>query len=136
MKGLLVGLSFLLFAVACGGRSAATPPSSHSLYGALTLITAGGFVGPGESCSGLDGFDDITAGAEVSVKDETGKVVAVGNLGAGSRESIVICSFSFTVNNVPVAKFYTVEITHRGGITYSYADLVSKGWHITVSLSD
>lgn len=75
-----------------------------------------------EDCTGYEGYDDITAGAGVTVYDSAGKVVASGSLGTGKPKSAA-CVFPVRVPGVPEgSKFYRVEVSHRGQITVSAAE--------------
>jgi hypothetical protein len=56
------------------------------------------------------------------VLDETGTVLGTGYLEEGEVASDG-CRFRFTVDRVPVAKFYKVEVGRRGTISYSYEEL-------------
>jgi hypothetical protein len=71
----------------------------------------------------------------VVVKDQTGSIVATAPLGTplfdGPTQG---CVASFTVENVPDAPFYSIEVGHRGAITYSNADLAAKDWHVDLTL--
>jgi hypothetical protein len=124
----------------------ATPiPVTHSLIGTLTLrdgYTGGGCcVGGGWiPCSGSGGYSDITSGAPVTVRDANSTIIAAGRL-RGSMEFLTAspesgpgCVFDFRVDNVPDTAFYVVEVTHRGGLTYSREDLIQKGWAVAVFL--
>ncbi len=124
--------AFLLFAVACGG-------GSHTLHGTLTLTSSSGISRSGGNCSGTGGYDDLTAGAAVTVKNESGTVIATGSLERGASDATyptVVCHFSFTISNLPDAKFYSVEVTHRGALTYSQDQLNSNGWKVEASIGD
>lgn len=73
-------------------------------------------------CEGRRGFGDIQEGAAVTVKNQDGTTVGTGRLGEGERASSTsrVCSFPFTVESVPAGnKFYEVEVSRRGGLTYS-----------------
>jgi hypothetical protein len=71
---------------------------------------------PDDDCVGIDGFSDIRGGAQVTVTDARGTVVAIGALGAGVMAGNgTFCTFRFTVKNVPSGKgFYGIEVSHRG----------------------
>ena len=121
-----------------------TTVESYTIDGELTLH--GGYYGmyfsdEDESCSGKGGYADIDAGAQVLVSDGGGNALATGELDAGEAGDTsggfnVECNFSFTVPNVPKADFYKVEVSHRGGLTYTYSDLSSKGWSVNLKLGD
>jgi hypothetical protein len=65
------------------------------------------------------------------VKNESGAIIATGSLDAGVSDAAyptVVCHFAYTIANIPGAKFYTVEVSHRGGLTYSQDQLNGNGW--------
>lgn len=93
--------------------------------GTLTLSSAdGGGISAGASCSGTAGFDDIREGTQVVIRDETGTTVGVGRLENARSLGSTTCVFSFTVTGVEGgADFYDVEVSRRGGITFSQEEL-------------
>jgi hypothetical protein len=78
----------------------------------------------GQPCTTVGGYQDIAEGAAVVVSDSAGKTVALGRLGPGKG---VLgnndCGFSFTVNVPAGLGFYGIEVSHRGRIQYTEADL-------------
>jgi hypothetical protein len=83
----------------------------------------------GRACPSVD-YDDIQPGANVTVYDRTGKVVALSTLGAGESgphpllEGVAVCLFPFVVTGVPTsAGPYAVEVSHRGKLRFNEADL-------------
>ncbi len=76
------------------------------------------------TCSSLGGYDDINEGAQVKVTVD-GSTVALGKLEAGSPAmDNYACKFEFSLADLPSGKnFYSVEVSHRGGMEYSQADL-------------
>jgi hypothetical protein len=110
--------------VAYSHRSSAAP--KHDLIGTFTLTdTSSSFTTP---CVGTGGFSDITPGAEVTVSDGSGKVLAIGALDGGDAGGTSDCVFSWIASGVPKASFYKIEVSHRGGVTFSYADLSAQNW--------
>lgn len=89
-------------------------------------------------CYGRGGYDDIRGGARVTVKNEKGTLIGTGSLESGTWTNLgggtTGCVFPFTVADVKDADFYQVEVSHRGGLTYSKADLEAKGWVVEASL--
>ncbi len=113
---------------ACGG-------SSHSLQGTVTvreLVGTSRVIG-GE-CAGYEGYSDIHAGTAVVVKDESGKVLATGSLSDGKVLNIGNCQFTFKVDGLSDAKFYQVEVSHRGIVTYSRDDLDKASWKVGLTV--
>ncbi len=126
---LLLTFAAVLALAACGGSS--------TLHGTIHLTSSSGVVHSGTSCAGTGGYDDMTAGAPVTVKNEAGSVIGTGSLGQGVSDPnypTVACDFSFTISDLADAKFYSVEVSHRGAINYSKADLDKAGWKISLSL--
>lgn len=86
------------------------------------------------SCVTGNGYDDVRTGAQVTVRDDASKVVALGALTEGHvteqfTEGALIgyaykCTFKFAVTGVPEGHaIYSVEVSHRGELHYSRADL-------------
>lgn len=112
----------------------AAPPAPFTVTGAIVvpadILSSGQAVG--ESCATDDGYGDIQAGAQVTVKDAAGTVVAVGRLQAGTVADLYgegdmpallgyasKCTFAFNVTNVPAGQqIYSVEVSHRGELRY------------------
>ena len=84
-------------------------------------------------CVGTGGYDDISAGASVTVRDGNGKTLATSELGSGDALSGVGCTYEFTVD-VPDADFYRVEVSHRGELEFSRGELEQAGWEVHASL--
>jgi hypothetical protein len=107
-------------------------PKTTIITGALAPKGEFGNRAQSTTCSGSDGYADITAGTQVVVYDPAGTTIATGALKAGTPgalESDVLvtqCRFGFHVTGVPLVKFYAVEVSHRGKVTFS-ADQVSAG---------
>ena len=148
---LLVLSTALLVAVACGGgdssgsagdSSDSAGDSSHRIVGTFTLTDASNRGDVGDSCRGSGGYTDITPGAQVVVMNQDGTILGTGRLGAGSfvpfrGTTLTIsskCEFPFTVASLPKAQFYSVAVSHRGEITYSFQDLESSRWEVDITL--
>lgn len=126
-----------------------TAVTSHTINGALQLT---GFLGSavwfrdnnpqGGVCLGSSGFKDISGGAAVTVYDASGKVIAVANTTDGlwtdmpTNHGDGTCIFQFTVKNVPASDFYGIEVSHRGQVRYSAADLSDINWAPKLTLSE
>ncbi|MBC3190987.1 hypothetical protein H7X46_07920 [Pseudonocardia sp. C8] len=84
----------------------------------------------GGECRGQGGYSDIRGGATVTVYDAEGGVVGTGQLepGAGSYGQ---CTFFFEVRDVPRSDFYLVEVSHRGKVPYSAAE-VAEGIRMSI----
>ncbi len=98
----------------------------------------------GDLCYGKGGYDDIKEGAQVTIRDETDTVIAAGRLSEGQIKTTELgldlvsadCIFLFEVTDVPSANFYTVEVSHRGGLTYSLDEMDALDWEVSLSLGD
>ncbi|MEU7470761.1 hypothetical protein AB0A94_19890 [Streptomyces sp. NPDC044984] len=103
-----------------------------STDGTLTVAGIGAGLDPEELCSGTGGYSDIDFGAQVNVTDAAGTLVAVGSLGFGEKTELG-CEFPFTVDDItPGSKFYTVEVSHRGGLTQTEDELRTGGLAFTL----
>jgi len=133
MMARIAALAAGLVLASCGGSAPSAP--SHVLLGTMTISQYQGSQQIiGGACTGHGGYDDIYAGTAVTVKDENSKILATGSLGGGTAPDRFSCSFPFKISNLPEAKFYQVEISHRGAVTYSREDLDRRGWAIQLSL--
>lgn len=103
-----------------------------STDGTLTVAGIGAGLDPEELCSGTGGYSDIDFGTQVNVTDAGGTLVAVGSLGLGHKTELG-CEFPFTVDDVtPGSKFYTVEVSHRSGLTQTEEELRAGGLAFTL----
>lgn len=96
---------------------------TFTMTGLLSLSSSDArSTGSPDGCAGDGGYDDIRGGALVTVQDSSGKIVGTGALDSG-YDSGIICVFSFRVADVPDdSDFYSVEVSHRGGLTYTNAE--------------
>lgn len=78
------------------------------------------------------GFDDMHAGAQVTVTDGNSNVIATSEITSGTLD-VHGCHFTYGVD-VPDADFYRITVSHRGELTYSRTDLESRGWQVEGSL--
>ncbi|MGH8984726.1 MAG: hypothetical protein ACRDY6_12755 [Acidimicrobiia bacterium] len=133
----------VLALAACGGDGDGGG-GSRVLSGTLTVegITNTAMT----RCDGSEhrGYDDLVAGAPVVVHDGNGSTIATGELRDGQpveqRDSLPIdftdCEFRFRMADVPDAEFYTVEVSHRGEVTYSRSELEDEDWRVTLTIGD
>jgi len=81
------------------------------------------------------GYDDVQEGAQVTVSNSSGNVLAVGRLENGIYNGgSMHVTFEFTVDDLPDAAIYQVEVAHRGALTYSKRDLTVRGWTVDLTL--
>lgn len=137
--------ALLLAACGPGPTSApATEPTAspaptvtvYRLVGSVTLRTEYLNIDSERGCFGTGGYDDIARGLGVVVRDGAGVVLATGALGKGRIVAALQCGFEFVVEAVPAAAFYSIEVGHRGEITYSFADVEAAEWYVELSLGD
>lgn len=137
MKKRLGALGLVLLA-GCGG--------GHTITGTMTIIGTSenlSFSKPptvGDSCEGQGGFADISDEAQVTVSDEAGKTIATGHLSAGKIASVFEnivphCEWTFSMEDVPDADFYEIEVSQRGGLKYSKAEMEKMDWSVEVTLN-
>ncbi|MEU2931105.1 hypothetical protein ABZ636_39900 [Streptomyces sp. NPDC007251] len=126
--GLVIGAAGvgLAWGLSAGATSAS---KTFTLKGTLTLT--GDNVPSGdtsENCTGYEGYDDIGAGAAVTVYDNAGKAIAQGALGVGKPHDAA-CVFHAAVPGVPNGpRFYQVEVSHRGKLTVSSTEAKAGGF--------
>jgi len=115
-------------------------PTTFLVVGTVTVpASIGSEPGNGGDCYTPDGYGDIREGAQVTVKDAAGTVIALGRLDPGhtvdSNGTFASkCIFGFTLTDVPEGKdFYLVEVSHRGELRYTRGDLASA---LTLTLGD
>ena len=126
------------------GSNEPAAPKGNVLVGTVDLVASINYNLSGGSptwCSSKtygsgSGYSDLKEGAQVLVLDGAGTTIGTGTLGAGHRapDSTSKCTFDFAVAGVPKADFYSVKVSHRGGPTYSFADLQSRGWKVDLTI--
>lgn len=79
------------------------------------------------------GYDDIHQGTQVTMSNASGKVVAVTELEEPSLDSHY-CVFAFVFHDVPDMDFYQLEVSHRGELVKSRAELDADGWAVHMTL--
>ncbi len=85
----------------------------------------------GNSCRGSGGYDDLREGAQVVVTDATGKSIGIGTLGTGVSNTN-ICTWEFSVTVPAGGGIYGVEVSHRGKLQYSEADLAGRPLKLSI----
>lgn len=138
---LLVLAVLLALALAACGGSGSKAPTTKTINGTFTLARgldtgeydSDNFVEYGGGCGGTGGYEDIDSGLQVRVSNEAGTVIGTGALGS-SAVTPNGCTFTFSVPNLPVAKFYKVEVGNRGELSYSYEEMEAAGWKAEFTL--
>jgi hypothetical protein len=90
-----------------------------------SIISSGG------GCEGSGGYSDIGPGTTVTVKNGSGTILAQTTLGQGVG-GYTLCTFSFSVRLTEGEDTYSVEVSHRGAVNYTFSQLDTLG--IGVSL--
>lgn len=106
-------------------------PQAFEIDGDVTLFSE--TEGSASNCYGTGGYSDISEGLSVTVRDESGMILATSRLDAGRRTGNR-CTFAFMVSGVPQAEFYSVEVGRRGALTYSHDEMTANDWQVTASL--
>lgn len=133
--------ALLLVVTGCGSSddtdaaSGPSPsPSEVATFAAYGTLTVPGIKAE-SACIAKGGYDDVTGGAQVTVRDAAGKAVALGELGGGSLKDDgydaddyddVTCYFDFTVQKIPDGgDIYSVEVAHRGEVSFKRSEATS-----------
>lgn len=140
----MMRLWIVLVLLLAGCAPAASPSpsdSAHVITGSITLYGTDvwEFAGSNSSspCKGEGGYNDVSEGAQVLVRDGEGGILATGHLLAGaSLGERTNCVFMFSVSNVGNAAFYAIEVSHRGELTYSAAEMEGMDWRVSFTLGD
>lgn len=85
---------------------------------------------PGEPCHGIGPYQDMAAGARVTVYNGAGTAVATGELREGQWG--VGCMFPFSVTDVPVSTMLQVEVGSRGKVAFGVDDVKNGKVKLTV----
>lgn len=142
---LLTGCSSLPF-VSKPSPTAQPTPSTFNLVGTLTVDAGDGSDGTeGGSCVTGGGYTDIESGGQVTITNESSKVVAIGILDAGHTSEVQVlptfnpesgqieqvpqatkCVFGFSVPSVPEGEnFYAIQMGHRTPLKYTRSELAT-----------
>lgn len=110
----------------------------HTLSGTV-LVVDSSYLGltPGRTCSGENGYDDLRASAQVVLTDGEGATLSTGRLSRGEFDGVG-CVFSFALEDVPRADFYSLSVASvsRGQLQYSYDELADGDWSVQLSIGD
>jgi hypothetical protein len=87
-------------------------------------------------CIGQGGYSDIGPGTPVTLKDETGTIIASNALTTGTDVGIG-CQWLIFMEDVPTDReFYVAEIGDRGEISYSRDRLVDESFVMRLYLGE
>lgn len=127
----------------CISSPAGASSSRHTLTGSVVIADSQAVVSgvpdwsPGGQCDGstTNGYGDLSAGAQVTVKNGSGRIVAVGTIREGKPNyDGATCTMPLKVSGIPKASFYQVEVSHRGELSYSYAQLQRRHWRVSLTI--
>jgi len=114
----IIGLGIGFGAGYAAHGSGTASKKTVTVHGSLTLTQGAYKEGDGTDCTAGDGFSDISPGTAVTVGDDAGATLAVGQLQAGQITGGG-CAFGFDVK-VPAGRTsYTVTVSHRGTQVFS-----------------
>lgn len=87
-------------------------------------------------CVGQGGYDDIAPGATVILTNQDGKILGSGALDGGTRHpGLGTCAYHFKISDVPKNEDqYAVEVTHRGKVVDSRAELARNNWNFELTM--
>lgn len=128
----------LVLALAVAGCNApAATPVMHTIVGHLTVSDrsySSSIIAVETRCYGSGGYSDLKEGATVTLSDQSSTILASTALGPGVG-SKAECAFPFALIGVPdTASFYVIEVSHRGQISKSHAEMVTDGWVFELTL--
>jgi hypothetical protein len=127
-SALAAGVIVLIVFLLRSGGTGLIPHAGHELTVTLDLTNSSdsttGNVG-GCAVSGT-GYEDLSAGAPVTIRDARGTVLGATTLPGGTDDGDV-CHFETKVH-VPDTSFYQVEVSHRGVVTFTRQDLAENNW--------
>ncbi len=87
----------------------------------------------GSACRGAGDYGDIAPGTVVTLRDGPGTLLGTTTLSGGSGGATE-CDFTFSIPGVAEVPEYTVEVSHRGTVTNSLAEMKSHDWAFALSL--
>lgn len=131
----LATLPLLASLAACSGADDEKPEKGKAAPAAKTMTVSGAITLAAEnsdagisstyegSCWGIGGYDDIKSGAQVTVRDNTGASVGLGELESSEVWAGETCLLKFSVEDVPAGSgIYSVEVSHRGQISFKESE--------------
>lgn len=132
-----------LVALTIGFLASPAVADDHKISG--TFVLSPGSIGsinverynglPCDGSSVSDGYSDLREGTKIRVTDDKDKTVAVAALSAGKSDAKLRCHFHFSVQ-VPDRPIYSIEISHRGALTYTKKKLEKMHWKLALGITD
>ena len=127
----------------CTGKVPASKPAApqvHRLDGNYTVHGIFRHRNYGAPCTAADaGYADIHAGTPVVVRDTSGTVIGSAALGDGTLRQQPLrgrdddCLFRFSLT-VPERAEYRIEVSSRGVVAFSQADLERAHWKANLTI--
>jgi hypothetical protein len=127
----------------CTGKAPAPKPAApraHRLEGNYTVHGIFRHRNYGAPCMAADaGYADIHAGTPVVLRDQSGAVVGSAALGGGTLRQQPLrgrdddCLFRFSLT-VPDRAEYEIEVSSRGAVAFSQADLERAHWTANLTI--
>lgn len=146
MKNSIYSFSSLLSVCLVLGTIGCSSKPTYNLQGSVTVvgekpdfaIGRGQQGGLGDDCFTGGGYSDIAEGMEVVVKNGKNETLAIGRLSNGKFTKAGdwdrSCTFNFSVQNLPKADFYVVQVGRRGEKQYSLSEMEQSSWRLEYSL--
>lgn len=136
-------LALVALLAGCGGTDASSSkttvkptkmakpkPKTTTVHGTLTLQVGDAANIDNINCRGMDGYDDISSGASVSITDASNKTIGIGTLSGGAvtmqsgKDLMDHCTFEWSIDDVPLkSKFYEIHIANRDGPKFTRAQI-------------
>jgi hypothetical protein len=143
-RAMVLAVVVLVASVAgCTGKASAPKPAVpqvHRLEGSYTVHGIFRHRNYGAPCVAADaGYADIHAGTPVVLRDKSGAVVGSATLGDGTLHQQPLrgrdddCLFRFSLT-VPDRAEYRIEVSSRGAVAFSQADLERTHWTANLTI--
>lgn len=81
----------------------------------------------GGSCQGDGGYGDLNASTTVVVKNNSGDILARTELGSGTGDGVISCTFTFEFDLTEGEDQYVLLVGDRGEISYSWDEISRRG---------
>lgn len=122
-------------------QSASFASPVNTLTGSVAIINKvapiNGIWTIGSPCLALGGYDDIQPYGSIVLRNDQDKIISVGKLSEGVlgvKSSYWICTFKFTLPNVPESPFYTLSVGHRKPYVISLESLKKMNWLLELGM--
>jgi hypothetical protein len=108
-------------------------PTEYKITGSMTVIDDDNY--GSDPCYTATGYNDVSAGVQVTVKDGANAILGTGELSSG-KDNVLGCKFSFNIDKLPKTDWYQVTIGsgRRGEQRYSFDEMVKMNWAVDLTL--